>query len=380
MNAKRMTGLAMCAALLAAALGGASPARCEEKTAKPVVQLAILLDTSGSMSGLIEQAKTQLWKVVNEFLSAKQRGMRPELQVALYEYGKSSIPSSERYLRMIVPLTTDLDKVSEELFALRTNGGQEYCGAVIGAATESLKWSTRPSDMKVIFIAGNEAFTQGTVDYRSACRGAIAKGIVVNTIFCGGHASGIGGKWKAGADLADGQYMNIDHNRKVVRINAPQDTEIAKLNAELNKTYVAYGSAGKEGEARQRAQDANAATAAPAVVAERSAAKASANYRNSKWDLVDAVKDGKVDLDKMEDAELPEEMKQMDRAEREEYVKKQSARRDEIRAKISGLHAARRKHVAEKRKELAAEGADTLDQAMTKAIHEQAEKKGLELE
>ena len=347
---------------------------------RPFIQIAVLLDTSNSMDGLIDQAKSQLWKIVNEFATAKKRGRIPDLQVALFEYGNNGLPAKEGYIRLVVPLTTDLDTVSEKLFALTTDGGSEYCGQVIDVAARALDWSESHNDLKAIFIAGNEAFTQGTVDYRSACRGAIAKGIVVNTIFCGGHASGIGGKWKAGADLADGQYMNIDHNRKVVRINAPQDTEIAKLNAELNKTYVAYGSAGKEGEARQRAQDANAATAAPAVVAERAAAKASANYRNSKWDLVDAVKDGKVDLDKMEDAELPEEMKQMDRAEREEYVKKQSARRDEIRAKISGLHAARRKHVAEKRKELAAEGADTLDQAMTKAIHEQAEKKGLELE
>ena len=122
----------------------------------PLIQMAVLLDTSGSMSGLIEQAKTQLWTIVNEFALAKRDGQVPMLQVGLYEYGKSSIPAKEGYIRMILPLTTDLDKVSEELFALKTNGGDEYCGKVIKSATESLAWSKSNDDMKMIVIAGNE--------------------------------------------------------------------------------------------------------------------------------------------------------------------------------------------------------------------------------
>ena len=171
-------------------INGVNPARAveEERTLvenKPLIQMAILLDTSGSMSGLIEQAKTQLWSIVNEFAMAKRDGKVPVVQVALYEYGKSSLPAKENYLRMILPLTTDLDKVSAELFVLRTNGGDEYCGTVIKAATEGLKWSESNKDLKVIFIAGNEPFTQGKVDYRKSCKAAISKGIIVNTIHCG---------------------------------------------------------------------------------------------------------------------------------------------------------------------------------------------------
>ncbi len=136
---------------------------------KPRVQMAILLDTSGSMSGLIDQARTELWAIVNEFITAKRDGQAPELRVALYEYGKSSLPASEGYIRMIVPLTMDLDKISEELFALKTNGGSEYCGWVIKEATAALQWSGAPEDLKVIFIAGNEPFTQGKVKYQKAC-------------------------------------------------------------------------------------------------------------------------------------------------------------------------------------------------------------------
>jgi hypothetical protein len=204
----------------------------------PLVQMAILLDTSGSMSGLIDQARTELWSIVNEFVFARRNGRQPDLQVALYEYGKSALPAAQGYIRQIVPLTTDLDKISEELFALTTNGGQEYCGWVIREATRGLQWSDSTDDLKVIFIAGNEPFTQGPVDYKEACKSAVAKGIIVNTIHCGSEREGINGKWKDGAVLADGRYLSIDHNRQVVHIVAPQDRQIAELGARLNQTYV----------------------------------------------------------------------------------------------------------------------------------------------
>jgi hypothetical protein len=121
---------------------GVEQAKIVEK--KPVVQIALLLDTSNSMDGLIEQAKSQLWKIVNEFINAKQNGKRPDLEVALFEYGKSSLVASEGFIRMIVPLTNDLDKISEELFALKTNGGNEYCGWVIREAVNRLTWSKAP--------------------------------------------------------------------------------------------------------------------------------------------------------------------------------------------------------------------------------------------
>ena len=349
---------------------------------KPIIQMAILLDTSGSMSGLIEQAKTQLWKIVNEMVLATRDGQVPDLQLALYEYGKSSIPADEGYMRMILPLTTDLDKVSEELFALRTNGGSEYCGMVIKAATEGLAWSESEADLKVIFIAGNEPFTQGNVDYKQACKDAIARGIVVNTIHCGSYDQGVAGHWKDGALLADGTYMNIDQNRKVVHIDAPQDKDIMRLNEELNKTYIAYGREGAEGAANQVAQDANAMKYAEAGASvQRAAAKASAQYSNARWDMVDALRDGKVDLEEMEAEDLPENMREMSPEERTEYVEAQAARRAEIQQEIGKLNAERKTYVADQRKKVSAEGEeDTLDAAMVKSLRAQAEKKEFKFE
>ena len=304
---------------------------------KPVIQLAILLDTSNSMDGLIDQARKQLWRVVNELAIAKKSGQSPDLQVALYEYGNDSLSSENGYIRRVLPLTTDLDRVSEQLFALRTNGGQEYCGQVIEAATSGLNWSRSNDDMKLIFIAGNEPFTQGKVDFHEACKRAIAHGIVVNTVFCGDKQEGINTSWKDGATLADGRYMAIDQNAQVAEISAPQDKEIAALGSELNKTYIAYGAAGGEGAARQNAQDANVA-AAPAANVQRQVAKAQAVYSNSSWDLVDAVEEMKVvDVSKLKDEQLPAEMKKMTPEQRKTYVAEKAKKRAEIQTKTKAM-------------------------------------------
>jgi hypothetical protein len=170
-------GTCLCLACMSAAQdpGAPSPAAPVE----PKVQLAILLDTSSSMSGLIEQAKTQLWKVVNTFIAARQGGRAPHVEVALYEYGNTGLAAETHWIRRIQPLTRDLDKISEELFSLKTNGGDEYCGEVIRKAAEDLAWDRDPNTYKAIFIAGNEPFTQGPVEPLQACKEAVSKGIVV---------------------------------------------------------------------------------------------------------------------------------------------------------------------------------------------------------
>ncbi|HRH95651.1 MAG TPA: VWA domain-containing protein [Prosthecobacter sp.] len=342
----------------------------------PLVQIAVLLDTSGSMQGLIEQAKTQLWKLVNEFITAKQDGKTPVVQVALYEYGKDALKSKEHWIRQIQPLTRDLDKVSEDLFALTTNGGEEYCGAVIQRATLDLAWDANPKVYKAIFIAGNEPFTQGPIDSKQSCKDAIAKGIIVNTIHCGGEAQGIAEHWNQGALLADGKYLVIDQNQAIVHIEAPQDKEIVKLNEELNKTYINYGAAAPAAKARQVAQDSNAAAKPESgAQVQRIVSKASANYFNSGWDLVDASKDKSFDITKVKEADLPEEMKKMSVEERKAHLVKKTAERAEIQKKVLALNKEREAYVATQRKESAKN--DTLDTAMVKALRTQAEKKGI---
>jgi len=348
---------------------------CEVKAqmAKPSIQMAILLDTSGSMDGLIGQAKSRLWKIVNELAAAKKDGLTPRLQVALYEYGQDSLPAASGYLRRIVPLTDDLDRISEELFKLQTNGGQEYCGQVIREAVAGLQWGRSTGDLKLIFIAGNEPFTQGTVDYKISCREAISRGIVINTIFCGNYQEGLQSEWKAGADLADGQYLAIDANQVLPVIQAPQDEEIARLSQELNGTYLAFGKDGSGGKARQKEQDLNAASVSGEVLAQRAAAKASPQYNNPAWDLVDAKKAGQVKLEEMSEAELPQEMKGLSVPERSAYVAALQGKRETLQKKIAGLNSDRERFVEGALKNQAT--TSSLDSAIISALRQQAAQK-----
>ncbi len=343
----------------------------------PRVQLALLLDTSGSMSGLIGQAKAQLWRIVNQFAEAEQNGVAPRVEVALFEYGNDGLPAGEGHIRMIVPFTTDLDRLSEELFSLTTNGGQEYCGHVIRDALQRLDWSRRENDLKAVFIAGNEPFTQGTVEYRAVCPEALERRIKVNTIFCGDRRTGSGSGWEDGARLGGGKYLSIDHNHTTAYIAAPQDDEIRRLNNELNWTYLYYGREGKAKKRRQVEQDENAAKMGEGSFVQRAESKASRNYRNNDWDIVDALKSGK-DVANMPEEELPEEMRRMKPAAREKYVEAQAKRRDEIQERIQKLSEEREEYVAKQRAAQPAAPA-TLDEAVVETVTEQAAEVGLKL-
>jgi hypothetical protein len=344
------------------------PALAQEKNGE-LLQAAILLDTSNSMDGLINQTKAQLWKIVNELALARKNGRIPQLQIALYEYGNNNLSRKDGYIRQVVGLTGDLDRISDELFRLKTNGGEEYCGQVISQAVRELQWSQEKDVLKIIFIAGNEPFTQGRYDYKKSCRDAIGKGIIVNTIFCGNREEGIRTQWKDGADLADGLYSNIDQNQSIAHMAAPQDDEISRLGRVLNDTYVAYGAKGKEAKELQAKQDANAQSVAAPVLAERSVAKASAQYSNSGWDLVDASAKDPGLFDKVEKEQLPQEMRGMNSPERKKYISEKAGKRKEIRAQINTLNTERQKYIAEQQKKT---GDATLDQAVLGAIRKQA--------
>lgn len=341
------------------------------------VQLAILLDTSNSMDGLIDQAKTQLWKIVNEMSRSKCKGRRTNLSVALYEYGNDGLSAMEGYVRLITHFTNDLDKISEELFSLRTNGGSEYCGTVIYEALRDLKWNKDDNNYKVIFIAGNEPFNQGDKDYRDACKSACNKDIIVNTIFCGNYNEGVQTFWKNGADIAGGKYLNIDSDCRIVHIITPYDDRLIELGQKLNSTYIAYGYEGEALKQRQSEQDDNAGKLAPSVLTERTITKGSGQYKNESWDLVDADKEG-VNIEGIPKDQLPEEMQNMTNEERKEYVNQKAKERKQIQQEINKLDQKRRDYIAKQSEE---NGQDnTLDAAMLKIIKEQASSKNFEFE
>ncbi|WP_053989896.1 VWA domain-containing protein [Mangrovimonas sp. TPBH4] len=335
------------------------------------IKVALLLDTSNSMDGLIDQAKAQLWKIVNELSYAKCNGNSPKLQIALYEYGTDNLNADNGYIRQILSFSDDLDEISKQLFSLTTNGGQEYCGQVIQTSIERLQWGNNQDDLKLIFIAGNEPFSQGPINYKKASELAVEKHISVNTIFCGDYNLGINTYWKSGADVGHGNYMAIDHNRQTVYVATPYDNEILQLNQKLNGTYVAYGSVGKDKIREQQVQDVNASISGKASGVSRTVSKSTHLYTNSNWDLVDAVSNEELKLEDLKSSELPEELKGKSTSEIKAYVAAKEKERKAIQQQIQELNKKRLQFIEANN----TEEDKNLEQAMVNAIKTQAKKK-----
>jgi hypothetical protein len=376
------TGFSLRVLSIVVAMAILSGFKCENRSANTVeptarkIKIALLLDTSNSMDGLIDQAKSQLWTLVNELTKAKCDNVKPEIKIALYEYGNDNLPEPEGYIRMVTPLTDDLDQISKDLFALRTNGGQEYCGQVIASALKELNWSASNNDYQVVFIAGNEPFSQGRINYRQSCEDAKRKGVVVNTIFCGNFDEGIRTDWKSGALLTGGEYMSIEQNRKTVYIETPYDKDIYSLNEKLNATYIAYGSQGKAKQEMQMEQDKNASSYGSVNSVKRVISKSSHAYKNTSWDLVDASKEKDFTVSKIKDEELPKEMKGMNAEQKTQYIAKKSQERAQITKQIADLNIKREQYLAQQTKLQSNEG--MLDNAMLSAIRKQASSKSFE--
>jgi hypothetical protein len=342
------------------------------------IKIALLLDTSNSMDGLINQAKSQLWSMVNELAVAKCDNTKPNLQIALYEYGNDGLSSNEGYIRQVTGFTGDLDLISEKLFALNTNGGNEFCGQVIQTSLNQLNWNSDGDDLQMIFIAGNEPFTQGRVSYNSACNKAKGKGIVVNTIFCGSFQEGVNSSWKNGADLTGGNYMSIEQNTRTVYVASPYDDRITALNQKLNNTYIAYGTRGKAKKDNQLAQDNNAQSYGSVNVVERTVSKSTHVYNNKSWDLVDAAEEAEFEIDDVKTEALPAVMQNMNKEEKVKYIETNKKERQAIQKEISELNQKRLAYVAKKKKEAGA--SNSLDDAMLKSIRKQAQAKNFVFE
>lgn len=366
-------------AVAAAASSATSAAEPVRDTVQDTVQIAILLDTSSSMDGLINQARSHLWKMVDELglmtrvVGGKTRGVRVEL--ALYEYGRSTIPESEGFIRQVLPLTGDLDRVSEELHRLATNGGDEYAGLAIQKATSALQWSADPDALKFVLVAGNESFDQGPVAAKEAMAAAAAKDIHVQLIYCGDRED----SWSAAAALARTDLTTIDQNQVARHIPAPQDDEILRLGAELNATYMAYGSEGRAAQLRQANADAASTKMSKKVAIERAQLKRKPSYKNESWDLVDATAKDQGFLGKTDDAQLPAELRGKSLEEKQRLVAERAAARDSLKAKIAKLEAERAAFLAAERAKSATPEEKSLDTEMMKSAKKAATKKGYKL-
>jgi hypothetical protein len=360
----------------AVAAGPAVIAEPPTDTAVDTVQIALILDTSGSMNGLINQARSHLWKMVDDLgkmtrvVDGKIRGVRIEL--ALFEYGNQSLPASSGFIRQVLPFTGDLDQVSEQLHALFTNGGDEYAGQAIQTAVTSLAWSSDPAALRFIFLAGNESFLQGPIAAAVAMEQAAARDIAVQLIHCGGPEA----TWSAAAALAKSDLVTIDQNQVAQHVPSPQDDAILRLGSELNGTYLAYGADGQASVARQASADASSARLSPKVALERSQLKAKKGYRNDRWDVVDAVDKDARWLENAKDDALPAELRGKSLAEKQQIVAAKAASRSAIKAKIAKLEAERAAFLAAERARKGTAEASSLETELLKTSRKVAARKG----
>jgi hypothetical protein len=354
----------------------ATPLPSSQKAPRPKIQAAILLDVSNSMDGLIEQAKAQLWNMVNIMGKAQCDGAAPEIEIALYEYGRSSNDAAKGYVKQIRPFSTDLDQLSKDLFSLSTNGGDEYCGQVIYTSLNELNWDASANSYKVIFIAGNEDFLQGKLQYTQSCGDANKKGVIVNTIYCGDRMQGIREHWNLGGECGNGSFTNINSNAKIEDIPTPYDSTLISLSGKLNTTYVGYGSNASYAYANQAQMDASNEKLSKGVAVKRATAKSNgAVYRNSSWDLVDASNDDKDFISKVDLKTLPDSLKNKSRAELQQMVDSKKAERSLIQNQIQDLNKQRDAYITtEKAKNAVKTNEATLETEVEKTIKTQAKR------
>ena len=355
------------------------PASAQEAAKPPVVQVAICLDTSSSMDGLIDSAKRKLWDMVNDMARAKPT---PNLQVALFSYGNNAYDPKTGWVRQEIDLTTDLDIVSQKLSALKATkiaGGDEYVARVCRDAVERLRWSEDAKALKVIFVCGNESAEQDPeVKLKAVAEAAVRKGIIINTIYCGTPSDADAPAWKEFARLSEGRFAAIDQNRGTVIVAAPQDKELAELSVKLNQTYCFAGKDSKALAENQRRQDENALRLGTDAAASRATSKAGGLYRFGGQDLVERLqREAKFDIKKIPVEELPDELKKMKPEEREKHLKKLAAQREEIQKKINGLAKKREAYIQEEMKNRPSEAQRAFDAAVRGALRDQARAKGI---
>ncbi|MDQ7823776.1 MAG: VWA domain-containing protein [Candidatus Eremiobacteraeota bacterium] len=337
----------------------------------PRVEVVFVVDTTGSMGGLIAGAKKKIWTIANYILQAEPK---PIVRMGLVAYRDNG----DQYVTKVFSLTDSMDKTYENLMSFKAEGGgdgPEHVSKALNDAIKEIQWSSGDKVLKMIFLVGDyppHMDYQDGHNYRKLCTEARQKDIIINTIQCG-NIGETTTYWKDIASRGSGQYAAIEQTGGMVTIDTPMDKELADLNAELGTTLIPYGSS--ERRAGVITRQSKSESLAPSMQAERAEFSAKSSFVD-RGDLVDAVKNKEVKLDKMELAELPEELQKLDEKERESYVKEQAEKRDEIKKKIVELSKDREKYMDEQSRKKGG-GLSSFDAKVTGFIKVQAEKKGI---
>ena len=350
-------------------------------TTKAKVDVVFVLDTTGSMGGLIQTAKEKIWSIATTMASAQQA---PEIRIGLVAYRDRG----DAYVTKVVDLSADLDSVYATLMDFQANGGgdgPESVNKALYDAVHSMSWSEQDQAYQAIFLVGDAPphMDYNEVRYPEIVATALDKGIVVNTIQCGDMPTTVA-PWAQIASLSHGEFFQVEQAGGAVALNTPFDEEIAELSAQLDDTRLYYGTE----EEKEKMDGKVAATEkihaglTVASRARRAEFNASVGGRANllgENELVAAVVDGTVALDELDADALPEALKPMAPAEQKAYVAELSEKRETLQRQIRALSEDRGDYLAKKVDE-AGGMKGSLDQKLYDAVKEQAGEAGLEYE
>lgn len=302
---------------------------------RPPMDIVFAIDCSGSMGGVIETAKQKIWDIVNQAASAKPT---PRLRIGLLGYGDGNRTYRE------FDLSSDLDTVYQHLSTFKDEGwSEEFVGEAIQKTILDMSWSSpKPGTpaLRTIYVVGNETAQQGPLRYDLVAPIGKERNIFINAIYCGNA----GGQetWRQFSTMGGGEYLEIAGDGGSVMIPTPYDGPIGELNKKLNGTYIPYGVRGDFAAGNQRAQDSNAQRAGGSYAnAARAVAKASNQYQNAEWDLVDKSREPGFDLAKIPESQLPPAMRAMTPEGRRSFLAQKQKERADLQTQLQELGAKR---------------------------------------
>lgn len=346
------------------------------------IEVVFVLDTTSSMSGLIETAKEKIWSIATTLAQAEQA---PEIRMGLVAFRDRG----DAYVTDVIDLSSDLDTMYGRLMQFAAVGGgdgPESVNQALHDAVHRISWSQDPASYQVIFLVGDappHMDYPGEAQYPEIVRAATDRGIIVNTIQCGDVVQTVA-PWTEIARLGNGSYLKVGQAGSAFAVTTPYDDEIAQLSAELDETRLFYGSReqmellnGKVAATEQLEAHASAASRARRAVFNATAS----GYRNlfGDQDLVEDVSKGEVALESVPEAELPESFRELDKSAQEALIVELAGRRQELQSRIDALADVRGAYIEER---VAEEGGadDSLDRRLYDVVRQQAAPVGIRFE
>ncbi|HEV7646254.1 MAG TPA: vWA domain-containing protein [Pyrinomonadaceae bacterium] len=339
------------------------------------LEMVFVIDTTGSMGGLIEGAKQKTWQIINDVM---QKSSKLHVKVGLVAYRDQG----DQYVTRVLPLTDDLDKVYMNLMDYEAAGGgdrPEAVGSALADAVAKAGWSKDRKDVaQIIFLVGDAPpqTIRNEPNVLEITKNAARQNMIINTIQCGKEAE-TEKVWQEIAQRGQGKYFAIDQDGGVETIKTPYDDRLSQLGTDMGGTYTSYGGAevrakSMEGVAVAEEKISNAAPTAARADRALNKALNSKAYSN---DLLQDIESGKTQIGSVKDEELPADLKAMPAPQRPAEIQKRLDERKKIREEILSVSKQRAAYLEEQRKR--AGKSSGFDAAVGNALSEQLKLKGI---